>query len=149
MELVVALKTGGENISIDNVLEHEFGYALGLDMTRRDFQGQMKKMGRPWGISKAFEQSAPMGPIIPVSEVGHPNAGRIELKVNGEVRQQGDLNQMLWKVPEMISYLSTFFELAPGDLIMSGIPAVAGPIVNGDVMVGSVEGIGKFAITVV
>ncbi|MEH6579808.1 MAG: fumarylacetoacetate hydrolase family protein [Amphritea sp.] len=149
MELVVALKKGGVNISIDNALEYVFGYALGLDMTRRDLQGQMKKMGRPWEISKAFEHSAPMGPIIPVSEVGHPDAGRIELKVNDEVRQQGDLNQMLWKVPEMISYLSRFYELAPGDLIMSGTPAGVGPIVKGDVMVGSIEGVGEFTVTVV
>jgi len=149
IELVVALKTGGVNIPIDKALDHVFGYALGLDMTRRDLQGQMKKMGRPWEIGKAFEQSAPMGPIIPVSEIGHPNSGSIKLMVNNQVRQYGDLDQMLWKVPEMIAYLSTYYELAPGDLIMSGTPAGVGPIVLGDVMVGSVEGVGEFTVTVI
>jgi fumarylpyruvate hydrolase len=149
MELVVALKSGGVNISVDNALGHVFGYALGLDMTRRDLQGQMKKMGRPWEIGKAFEHSAPMGPIIPVSKIGHPNTGSIQLKVNNHVRQQGDLSQMLWKVPEMIAFLSTFYELAQGDLIMSGTPAGVGAILPGDVMVGSVEGVGEFTVTVV
>ncbi|MCJ8340535.1 MAG: fumarylacetoacetate hydrolase family protein [Pseudomonadales bacterium] len=149
MELVVALKSGGVNISIDDALEHVYGYALGLDMTRRDLQGEMKKMGRPWEIGKSFEQSAPMGPIIPVSEIGHPEAGIINLTVNGELRQQGDLNQMIWKVAEMISYLSEYYELAAGDLIMSGTPAGVGPVVKGDVMVGAIEGIGELVVTVV
>jgi len=149
VELVVALKSGGKNIAIDDALEHVYGYALGLDMTRRDLQGEMKKMGRPWEIGKAFEKSAPMSPIIPVSEIGHPESGNIQLTVNGELRQQGDLNQMIWKVAEMISYLSEYYEIAAGDLIMTGTPAGVGPVVRGDVMVGAVEGVGEFVVTVV
>ncbi len=149
MELVVALKTGGTGIAVEDALDHVYGYALGLDMTRRDLQGEMKKMGRPWEIGKAFEKSAPMGAIIPVSEIGHPSSGRIALTVNGELRQQGDLNQMIWKVAEMISYLSEYYELAPGDLIMSGTPAGVGPIVRGDVMVGTVDGVGELVVNVV
>ncbi|MEH6452930.1 MAG: fumarylacetoacetate hydrolase family protein [Psychromonas sp.] len=149
MEMVVALKSGGINITIDDALEHVFGYALGLDMTRRDLQSEMKKMGRPWEIGKAFEQSAPMGPIIPVSEIGHPNVGEIQLKVNDRVHQKGDLSQMLWKVPQMIVYLSNYYELAAGDLIFTGTPAGVGAIVAGDVMLGSIENIGEFIVTVV
>ena len=99
-EIAVMLKTGGTNISVDQALTHVFGYALSLDMTRRDLQGAQKKMGRPWEIGKAFERSAPVGPIHPASEIGHPDHGAIELKVNGVVKQEGDLNQMIWKVPE-------------------------------------------------
>ena len=139
VELVVALGPGGKI----------FGYALGLDMTRRDLQGEMKKQGRPWEIGKAFERSAPVGPVHPVSEVGHPDHGRITLKVNGELRQEGDLNQMIWKVPEMISYLSEFFELAPGDVIMSGTPSGVGPVNRGDRMEIEVEGLGGMTVSVV
>lgn len=149
IEMIVALKSGGRNISLEDALSHVYGYGVGLDMTRRDLQGQMKKMGRPWEIGKAFEHSAPMGPLIPAVKIGHPDAGSVELKVNGETRQSGDLNQMIWKVPEMINYLSEYYELAGGDLIMSGTPAGVGPVVRGDVMVGSVEGIGEVSITVV
>ena len=106
-------------------LEHVYGYALSLDMTRRDLQGEQKKMGRPWEIGKAFERSAPVGPIHAVADVGHLDKGRVELKVNGEARQQGDLDQMIWKVPEMIAYLSEYFELAAGDVILSGTPAAS------------------------
>lgn len=149
MELVVALKQGGTNITLEDALEHVYGYALGLDMTRRDLQGEMKKLGRPWEIGKAFEHSAPMGPIHPVSRCGHLDKGRIALSVNGELRQEGDLDQMIWKVPEMIAYLSRYYTLEAGDLIMTGTPAGVGPIQRGDVMVGSVEGLGELAITVV
>nr|WP_306266601.1 fumarylacetoacetate hydrolase family protein [Pararhizobium sp. IMCC3301] len=149
IEMVVALKSGGRNIALDGALDHVFGYGVGFDMTRRDLQSVMKKMGRPWEIGKAFEQSAPMGPLYPVSQVGHPEAGRIEMKVNGEQKQIGDLNQMIWKVPEMINYLSDYYELAPGDLIMSGTPAGVGPIVRGDVMVGTVKGVGEFRCEVI
>jgi fumarylpyruvate hydrolase len=148
-EVAVALKSGGRDIPLDRALDHVFGYGLALDMTRRDLQGEAKKMGRPWEIGKAFEHSAPIGPIHPVSEVGHPDHGRIALKVNGEQRQEGDLNQMIWKVPEMISYLSEYFELAPGDVILSGTPAGVGPVVRGDVMEISVEGLGAMTVTVV
>mgnify|MGYP000198918670 CR=1 FL=1 len=149
LELVVALKSGGRDIQEENAMDHVFGYAVGLDMTRRDLQGVMKKMGRPWEIGKAFEKSAPMGPIVPVCESTNLDAGQIELKVNGDTRQKGDLNQMIWKVSEMISYLSRYYEIAAGDLIMSGTPAGVGPVVQGDVMVGTIEGVGELSITVV
>ncbi len=149
LELVVALKSGGRDIKQENAMDHVFGYAVGLDMTRRDLQGISKKNGRPWEIGKAFENSAPMGPIVPASKSTNPDAGRIELKVNGDTRQQGNLNQMIWKVSEMISYLSEYYEIAAGDLIMSGTPAGVGPVVKGDVMVGTVEGVGELSITVV
>jgi len=149
IEMAVMLKTGGTNIAPEDALNHVYGYALSLDMTRRDLQGAQKKMGRPWEIGKAFEHSAPVGPIHTVESVGHPNQGLVQLKVNGEIKQEGDLNQMIWKVPEMISYLSDYFELAAGDVILSGTPAGVGPIVKGDVMDISVEGLGSMNIPVI
>lgn len=149
MEMVIALDKGGKDIPVERALDCVFGYAVGLDMTRRDLQGQAKEMGRPWEVGKAFEQSAPMGPIYPVAQVGHPDAGAVELKVNGTMRQTGDLNQLIWKVPEMIAYLSEYFELAPGDLIMTGTPAGVGAVVRGDVMEGRVEGVGEITVRVV
>jgi len=147
-EMYVALKSGGTNIAVEDALDCVYGYGLSLDMTRRDLQGQMKKMGRPWEIGKAFERSAPCGPVHPASTIGHPNAGHLALTVNGETRQEGDLNQMIWKVPEMISYLSEYFELAPGDVIQSGTPAGVGPIKKGDVMVVTIDGLGSLSVTV-
>ena len=117
-------------------------------MTRRDLQGIAKDMGRPWEIGKAFERSAPMGPLRPVAEVGHPSAGRIVLKVNGAVRQEGDLNQMIWKVPEMIAYLSDYFELAAGDVIMTGTPSGVGAVKRGDVIEAHVDGVGDLTVRV-
>jgi fumarylpyruvate hydrolase len=149
IELVVALKSGGANIPIEKALDHVYGYAIGLDMTRRDLQGEAKKLGRPWEIGKAFEHSAPCGPIHPVSAVGHPSQGAVWLEVNGEMRQKGDVNQMIWKVPEMISYLSDYFTLAPGDLIMSGTPAGVGAVKAGDKLVGHVDGVGDLTVKVV
>jgi fumarylpyruvate hydrolase len=149
VELVAVLGKGGRDIPVDRALECVWGYAIGLDMTRRDLQGIAKKMGRPWEIGKAFERSAPMSPLRPAGEVGHPGAGRIELKVNGEIRQEGDLNQMIWKVPEMVSYLSEYFELAAGDVIMTGTPSGVGAVVRGDVMEASVAGIGELVVRVV
>ncbi len=149
MELVIAIGKGGKDISLASAVNHVYGYALGLDMTRRDLQGEMKKMGRPWEIGKAFEKSAPMAPIIPASDLGHPVQGLIDLKVNGVLKQKGDLNQMIWKTADMISYLSTYYELAAGDLIMSGTPAGVGPIVKGDIMTGSIAGMGELLVTVV
>ena len=149
MELVIAIGKGGKDISLASAVNHVYGYALGLDMTRRDLQGEMKKMGRPWEIGKAFEKSAPMAPIIPASDLGHPVKGLIDLKVNGVLKQKGDLNQMIWKTADMISYLSTYYELAAGDLIMSGTPAGVGPIVKGDIMTGSIAGMGELLVTVV
>jgi fumarylpyruvate hydrolase len=148
VELVVALKSGGDNIPLDQALDCVYGYAVGLDMTRRDLQGEAKKLGRPWETGKAFENSAPCGPLHPVEKVGHPTDGAIWLKVNGETRQDGDLNQMIWKVPEMISYLSRLFTLQPGDLIFAGTPAGVGAIVKGDVMVAHVDGIDEVSFKV-
>ncbi len=149
VELLVALKSGGTNIAIEDALTHVWGYAVSLDMTRRDLQGEAKKLGRPWEIGKSFERSGPVGPLRPVSEVGQLAAGRIELKVNGEVRQEGNLNQMIWKVPEMISYLSDYFELAAGDVIMSGTPSGVGAVQVGDKMVAHIEGLGSLTVQVV
>jgi fumarylpyruvate hydrolase len=149
VEMSVMLKSGGTNIPVGEALDHVYGYALSLDMTRRDLQGVMKKMGRPWEIGKAFERSAPVGPVHPASDVGHLDHGSVTLKVNGELRQEGDLNQMIWKVPEMISYLSEYFELAAGDVIMSGTPSGVGPVAKGDTMEMAVEGIGKMTVKVV
>ncbi|MFT5393897.1 MAG: fumarylpyruvate hydrolase [Gammaproteobacteria bacterium] len=149
LELVVALAKGGTNIPIDESLDHVFGYGVGLDMTRRDLQGQAKEMGRPWEVGKAFEAAAPCSALVPVSKAGHPQAGRIWLEVNGEVRQDGDLNQLIWKVPEVISYLSDLFTLAPGDLIYTGTPSGVGPTVRGDRLVGRIEGVGELDLHVV
>ncbi len=149
VEVAVMLKSGGTNIAIADAEAHVFGYALSLDMTRRDLQGAQKKMGRPWEIGKAFERSAPVGPIHPVSQTGLLNDGAISLRVNGEVRQEGDMNQMIWKVPEMISYLSEYFELAAGDVILTGTPSGVGPVERGDTMELSAEGLGSFTVKVV
>ncbi len=149
IEMVVALSKGGTDIPVESALDHVFGYGVGLDMTRRDLQGEAKKLGRPWEVGKAFEASAPCGPLVPASEIGHPTDGAVSLKVNGEVRQQGDLNQLIWKVPEMISYLSGLFTLQPGDIIMTGTPAGVGAVVRGDVLEGFVEGVGKIEVVIV
>jgi len=148
IEMVVALSGGGTNIPVDEALQHVFGYAVGLDMTRRDLQGEAKKAGRPWEVGKAFDNSAPCGEIIPANEIGHPDHGAIWLKINGETRQEGDLNQLIWKVPEMISYLSGLFTLAPGDLIFSGTPSGVGPVQRGDSLQGHVDGIGDLEVQV-
>ena len=149
IELVVALKSGGANIGESDALQHVYGYAVALDMTRRDLQGEAKKTGRPWEIGKAFERSAPMSALVPVADTGYLDAGRISLSINGEMRQDGDLNQMIWKVPEMISYLSRFYDIAAGDLIMSGTPAGVGPVEKGDVLTGDIEGLGTLMTKVV
>ena len=148
IELLVALHSGGEDIGVDDALGHVYGYGVSLDMTRRDLQGEMKKLGRPWEIGKAFEMSAPAGPIVPASEIGHPEAGEIWLKIGDEVRQSGDLNQMIWKVPEMIAILSTLFTLRPGDVILTGTPSGVGPVHRGDRLHGHVAGIGDLQVTV-
>jgi fumarylpyruvate hydrolase len=141
IEMVVASGKGGANIAADKALDHVYGYGVGLDMTRRDLQGEAKKMGRPWDTGKAFDQSAPCGEITPASQVGHPAKGAVKLLVNGEVRQEGDLNQLIWNIPDTIAYLSTLFTLEPGDLIFSGTPAGVGPVKKGDVLEGSVAGL--------
>jgi fumarylpyruvate hydrolase len=149
IELVVALKSGGTNIPVEKAMDHVFGYAVGLDMTRRDLQGEAKKLGRPWEIGKAFEHSAPCGPIVPAEKIGSLTKGAVTLEVNGQLKQKGDLNQMIWKIPEMISYLSDYFRLAPGDLIMSGTPAGVGAVERGDSLLGKVEGVGELKVKVV
>lgn len=148
VEMVVAIGKGGTNIAVEDALGHVYGYALGLDMTRRDLQGEAKKTGRPWEIGKAFEHSAPMTDIVPVEKSGHLSKGDIWLKVNGEIKQQSDLDQLIWNVPESIAHLSTIFELKAGDLIMTGTPAGVGAIKRGDVMEGYCEGIGSITTKV-
>jgi fumarylpyruvate hydrolase len=141
LEMVVAIGKGGSNISADHALDHVWGYGLGLDMTRRDLQGEAKKMGRPWDTGKAFDQSAPCSALVPVSQCGHLSKGRIYLTVNGQVKQDGDLAMMIWNVPETIAYLSTLFTLMPGDLIFSGTPAGVAAVQRGDVLEGHVDGL--------
>jgi fumarylpyruvate hydrolase len=149
VEMAIALKSGGTHITSASALDHIFGYAPCLDMTRRDLQTDAKKAGRPWEIGKAFERSGPIGPIQPASIIGHPSHGRVELKVNGEVKQEGDLNQMIWKAPEILAYLSQYFELAGGDIILSGTPSGVGPINRGDVMEASIFGLKSLKVLVV
>ena len=148
VELVVALGSGGSDIPLETALDCVYGYAIGLDMTRRDLQAEAKKHGRPWEVAKAFERSAPCGPLHPAAGTGHPTAGAIRLTVNGTVRQDGNLDQMIWKVPEMISYLSRFFTLQAGDLIFAGTPAGVGAVEKGDRMIAHIEGLGEIAVTV-
>jgi fumarylpyruvate hydrolase len=149
IELVVAISKGGRDIPEAEALEHVYGYALGLDMTRRDLQAASKKLGRPWDTAKGFDHSAPMGPIHRAADIGHPSEGPVWLKVNGEDRQLGNLNDLIWSIPETISYLSGLFELAPGDLIFSGTPEGVGAIVKGDLMTAAVAGVGEFSVRVV
>ncbi|KQZ28776.1 5-carboxymethyl-2-hydroxymuconate isomerase [Mesorhizobium sp. Root552] len=149
IEMMVALKSGGTDIALDKALDCVYGYGVALDMTRRDLQGKAKDMGRPWEVGKAFEASAPCGALVPADRLGHPTQGAVWLDVNGERKQTGDLNQMIWKVPEMISYLSGLFTLMPGDVILSGTPAGVGPVNRGDVLHGHVDGVGDIEVRVV
>jgi fumarylpyruvate hydrolase len=149
IELVAALKEGGSDIAVEQAPAHVFGYAVGIDMTRRDLQGEAKNMGRPWEVGKAFEHSALCSEVVPARAIGHPERGAVWLDVNGKRRQEGDLGQLIWKVPEVIAELSQLFELAPGDLIMTGTPAGVGPVVRGDVMHGGVAGVGEITVEVV
>ncbi|MBF9027026.1 FAA hydrolase family protein [Rhodobacterales bacterium LSUCC1028] len=148
IEMMVALKSGGRDIALEDALSHVWGYGVALDMTRRDLQGEAKKLGRPWEIGKSFEHSAPISPLLPVSQVGHPSTGEITLHVNGALRQEGDLAQMIWKTPEIIRYLSQYFELAAGDVILTGTPAGVAPVARGDVMEGKVAGLGTLRVRV-
>ena len=148
VELVVALKSGGRNIKPEKALDHVFGYGVGIDLTRRDLQIASRDLKRPWEVGKAFDASAPCGPLRPASETGHPKKGRIVLKVNGKVRQDGDLEQMIWNVPEVIWKLSEMVALAPGDIIMTGTPAGVAATVAGDKIECEVEGIGKMSVTI-
>jgi fumarylpyruvate hydrolase len=149
IEMVVALGRGGRDIPAAEALDCVWGYAVGLDMTRRDLQGEAKKLGRPWEVGKSFDAAAPISPIVPASEIGHPAKGAIWATVNGAERQRGDLDQMIWKVPEMIACLSRLFTLAAGDLIFSGTPAGVGAVVKGDRIHGHVDGVGDLEVVVV
>ena len=147
VELVVALKVGGRNVPTERALDLVYGYGVGIDLTRRDLQIASRDIKRPWEIGKAFDASAPCGALRPVSEIGHPSKGRIALSVNGKVRQDGDLSQMIWNVPEVIGKLSDMVALAPGDIIMTGTPSGVGATVAGDRLEGEIAGVGKLAIT--
>jgi fumarylpyruvate hydrolase len=149
IELVVAIGTGGKEIAAENALDHVYGYTVGIDMTRRDLQGVAKEMRRPWEAGKAFDHAAPCAAIVPAGDIGHPDSGRIWLAVNGEVRQDGDLAQQIWSVPEAIAHLTKLFELVPGDLIMTGTPAGVGSVNRGDKVTGGIVGIAEIGITVV
>ena len=146
IELVVALKSGGRRIPVAGALDHVFGYAVGLDMTRRDLQLASRDLGRPWDFGKSFDQSAPIGPLHPAAAVGHPAAGAITLAVNGDTRQKGDLADLIWSVPETISFLSDYYLLAAGDLIFTGTPAGVGAVVPGDRLTGRIDGLGELAV---
>ncbi|GAB4059938.1 fumarylacetoacetate hydrolase family protein [Uliginosibacterium sediminicola] len=143
LELAVALHSGGYNIAAQEAQRHIFGYAIALDMTRRDLQKKLADKGKPWDVAKGFDHSCPCGPVFPVSQVGQLSSGRIHLAVNGQTRQDATLEQMIWGVPEIIAELSRHFELAAGDLILTGTPAGVGPIQPGDVLVGSIDKLGQ------
>ena len=148
VELVVALAKGGSDIAADHALRCIFGYAVGIDMTRRDLQDLAKERRRPWEVAKAFEASAPCGPLQPAATIGHPSRGAITLEVNGRRRQAGDLAEMIWKVPEIVSHLSGLFALKPGDLIFTGTPSGVGAVARGDVMRAHIDTIGDIEVRV-
>lgn len=149
VELVAALHSGGRNIPVAQALQHVYGYAVGLDMTRRDLQSDMKDQKKPWEIGKSFDMSAPIGPIHRVAQSGHPAKGAIQLLVNGTVKQNADLDQMIWSVAEQISKLSEAFELQAGDLIYAGTPENVGPVVRGDLMVARIAGLPDLSLRLV
>jgi len=149
IELVVAIGKEGGDIAVGDALDHVYGYAAGLDMTRRDLQAVAKKAGRPWEMSKSFDHSAPIGTIEPASTIGHPDKGAIRFSVNGTVRQTGNLNEQIWSVAESIAYLSQFVTLKAGDLIMTGTPAGVSAVMRGDVLEGSIEGVGSVKTTII
>ena len=148
VELVVALKSGGRNVPVAKANDCIYGYAVGIDLTRRDLQIASRDVKRPWEIGKAFDASAPCGPLVPASKIGHPTKGKIVLKVNGKVRQDGDLNQMIWNVPETISKLSEMVALDAGDVIMTGTPSGVAAVVAGDKIECEVENVGKLTVTI-
>ncbi len=148
IELVVAIGKGGADVTPAQALDLVWGYGVGVDLTRRDLQDTAKKMSRPWDWSKSFDASGPCGPLHPVTGVGHPAEGRIWLKVNGEIRQEGDLNELIWPVADVIAYISQSVTLAPGDLIFTGTPAGVGALQPGDEVTAGVEGIGDIAFRI-
>lgn len=147
IELVVAIGTGGSNIAEEMALEHVYGYAVGLDMTRRDQQIAAREKGRPWCVGKAFDHSAPISEIRPAAEIGHPSNARIWLDVNGGTRQDSNLTHLIWNIPETIAYLSGLFQLEPGDLIYSGTPEGVGAVGPGDKLSGGVDGVGTLNVS--
>lgn len=149
IELVVALASGGSSIRAQDALQHVFGYGVGLDMTRRDLQDEAKQLSRPWEGGKSFDRSAPVSPIYPVSEIGHPDDNRIWLSLNGEVRQDSTTGLMRWNVSESIATLSSYFELRAGDLILTGTPAGVGLVERGDTIRGGVDGVAEIEVTVI
>ena len=149
IELVAAIGKGGRDIPVARANEHVFGYAVGLDMTRRDLQSQMKKQGRPWEVGKAFDQSAPIGPIHPAANIGHTKRGALWVQVDGQDRQRSDIELLIWSVPETIAQLSTLFELQPGDLIYTGTPEGVNAVVRGQTMRGGIDGLGEILVKVV
>ena len=148
IELVAVLQSGGQNIPADRALECVYGYAAGIDLTRRDLQTAARAVGRPWDMSKGFDLSAPLGAIHPVADIGHPARGGVSLSVNGEPRQQGDLADMIHPVVDIIAALSRYVALAPGDLIFTGTPAGVGPLLPGDRVEGAIEGVGTVSLTI-
>lgn len=147
-ELVAVIGKGGDNIAPEQALDHVWGYAVGLDMTRRDLQMMMREMGRPWEIGKAFDRSAPIGPIHPVTEVGHVVDARLWLSVNGAPRQDSNVTHLIWSVADTVAYLSRFFRLEPGDLIFTGTPEGVGAVVSGDTMRVGVDGLGELTVCI-
>ena len=148
LELVVVLGAAAFRVSTDQAKNAVFGYACGLDMTRRDLQFAAREQRRPWDLGKDVEQSAVLSEIVPASDTGHPSAGRIELRVNGEVKQSADISQLIHKVPEVIAHLSTFYHLNPGDLIYTGTPEGVGPVNSGDRLEGVIDGVGTITLTI-
>jgi len=148
IELVVAIGTGGRDIPEDRALAHVWGYAVGVDLTRRDLQAEAKKLGRPWDMGKGFDHSAPCSAIVPAERIGHPSTGAITLTVNGAPRQSADVAQLIWSVPEVIAHLSRMVELFPGDLIYTGTPEGVAACARGDVLKGHVDGVGDLTVTI-
>lgn len=148
-ELVVAIGKAGADIAVEQALDHVYGYGAGCDLTRRDLQAEAKKAGRPWDMAKGFDQSGVCAEIVPVAKSGHPSEGRISLSVNGQIKQDGNLNQMIWSIPEVISVLSRFVTLQPGDLIYTGTPAGVGPLNKGDAVDITVAGVGSLSFSIV
>lgn len=149
VEMVAALAGGGTDIAVADALDHVYGYAIGLDMTRRDLQEEAKKLSRPWDTGKAADSSGPIGALHPASLVGHPARGAITLSVDGQTRQKGDLGDMIWSVAEQVAYLSGYFALQPGDLIFTGTPSGVGPVERGQRMVAAIDGLGAITLDVV
>jgi len=149
VEMVVALAKGGRDIPVGQALHHVFGYAIGLDMTRRDLQDEAKQLRRPWELGKAADFSGPVGPLYPASDIGHPAGGAITLAVDGTLKQKGDLSDMIWSVAEQIAYLSSYFELFPGDVIFSGTPEGVGALTQGQTMEAAIAGLGEIRLRVV